>query len=178
MLDQVRTFEVNIPCIYTRLSPIRSPELLAKFCDNLLKKSAKGMLEAEVDDRLSSSITIFKYLDDKDVYQKYYSRMLARRLINSQSQSMDAEEGMINRCVSIKELCFLIKRLFICNICLVLITMILKLPFPKRRLKQACGYEFTNKLHRMFTDMNISEDLNTKFAKYLSDADKQAGLTF
>ena len=56
--------------------------------------------------------------------------------------------------------------------------MILKLPFPKRRLKQACGYEFTNKLHRMFTDMNISEDLNTKFAKYLSDADKQAGLTF
>jgi len=116
----------------------RSPELLAKFCDNLLKKSAKGMLEAEVDDRLSSSITIFKYLDDKDVYQKYYSRMLARRLINSQSQSMDAEEGMINR------------------------------------LKQACGYEFTNKLHRMFTDMNISEDLNTKFAKYLSDADKQA----
>ena len=113
MLDQVRTFEVNIPCIYTRLSPIRSPELLAKFCDNLLKKSAKGMLEAEVDDRLSSSITIFKYLDDKDVYQKYYSRMLARRLINSQSQSMDAEEGMINRCVSIKEPCFLFKRLFL-----------------------------------------------------------------
>jgi len=111
----------------------RSPELLAKFCDNLLKKSAKGMLETEVDDKLTKSITIFKYLDDKDVYQKYYSRMLARRLINSQSQSMDAEEGMINR------------------------------------LKQACGYEFTNKLHRMFTDMNISEDLNTKFDDYLSN---------
>ena len=78
---------------------LRSPELLAKFCDNLLKKSAKGMLETEVDDKLTKSITIFKYLDDKDVYQKYYSRMLARRLINSQSQSMDAEEGMINRCV-------------------------------------------------------------------------------
>ena len=75
----------------------RSPELLAKFCDNLLKKSAKGMSETEVDARLASSITIFKYLDDKDVYQKYYSRMLARRLINAQSQSMDAEEGMINR---------------------------------------------------------------------------------
>ena len=55
------------------------------------------MSETEVDDRLASSITIFKYLDDKDVYQKYYSRMLARRLINAQSQSMDAEEGMINR---------------------------------------------------------------------------------
>ena len=53
--------------------------------------------------------------------------------------------------------------------------MIPKLIFLLHRLKQACGYEFTNKLHRMFTDMNMSEDLNTKFAKYLSDADKEAG---
>jgi len=117
----------------------RSPELLAKFCDNLLKKSVKGMSESEIDDKLASSITIFKYLDDKDVYQKFYSRMLARRLINFQSQSMDAEEGMINR------------------------------------LKQACGYEFTNKLHRMFTDMNISEDLNTKFANFLQNSDAEGG---
>ena len=83
--------------IYMYMLFLRSPELLAKFCDNLLKKSAKGMAETEVDDRLGSSITTFKYLDDKDVYQKYYARMLARRLIQSQSQSMDAEEGMINR---------------------------------------------------------------------------------
>jgi cullin 2 len=28
----------------------------------------------EIDDKLASSITIFKYLDDKDVFQKFYSR--------------------------------------------------------------------------------------------------------
>lgn len=55
------------------------------------------MSESEIDDKLANSITIFKYIDDKDVFQKFYSRMLARRLIHQQSQSMDAEEAMINR---------------------------------------------------------------------------------
>ncbi|XP_046984562.1 cullin-2 [Schistocerca americana] len=109
----------------------RSPELLAKYCDSLLRKSAKGMSDTEIDDRLAQSITIFKYIDDKDVFQKFYSRMLAKRLIHQQSQSMDAEEAMINR------------------------------------LKQACGYEFTNKLHRMFTDISVSSDFTNKFNDFL-----------
>uniref|UniRef100_A0A8C2YWN7 Cullin 2 n=1 Tax=Cyclopterus lumpus TaxID=8103 RepID=A0A8C2YWN7_CYCLU len=43
---------------------------LAKYCDNLLKKSAKGMTENEVEDKLTSFITVFKYIDDKDIFQK------------------------------------------------------------------------------------------------------------
>ena len=70
---------------------------LAKYCDSLLKKSSKGISESEIDEKLAQSITIFKYIDDKDVFQKFYSRMLAKRLIHQQSQSMDAEESMINR---------------------------------------------------------------------------------
>lgn len=73
----------------------RSAELVAKYCDSLLKKSKTT--ESEIDAKLTSSITIFKYIEDKDVYQKFYSRMLAKRLIHEQSQSMDAEEVMINR---------------------------------------------------------------------------------
>ena len=45
---------------------------LAKYCDNLLKKSAKGMTENEVEDKLTSFITVFKYIDDKDVFQKVW----------------------------------------------------------------------------------------------------------
>uniref|UniRef100_A0A0K8SH59 Cullin-2 n=3 Tax=Lygus hesperus TaxID=30085 RepID=A0A0K8SH59_LYGHE len=122
--------------------PCRSPELLAKYCDTLLKKSSKGLSESEIDDRLANSITIFKYIDDKDVFQKFYSRMLARRLIHQQSQSMDAEEAMINR------------------------------------LKQACGYEFTNKLHRMFTDISVSNDLNNKFSAFLKNDNIDLGINF
>ncbi|XP_041365909.1 cullin-2-like [Gigantopelta aegis] len=120
----------------------RSPELLAKYCDTLLKKSSKGTSETELDDKLTSCITVFKYLDDKDIFQRFYSRMLAKRLIYSQSTSMDAEEAMINR------------------------------------LKQACGYEFTNKLHRMFTDMTISNDLNTKFSDSLRTDNVDLGVGF
>lgn len=122
--------------------PCRSPELLAKYCDMLLKKSSKGMSDGEIEERLAESITIFKYIDDKDVFQKFYSRMLAKRLIHQQSQSMDAEEAMINR------------------------------------LKQACGYEFTNKLHRMFTDISLSTDLNNKFNAFLRKDNIDLGINF
>ncbi|XP_065220060.1 cullin-2 [Planococcus citri] len=121
----------------------KSSELLAKYCDQLLKKSSKGLSEMEVDEKLSDAIIIFKYLDDKDMFQKFYSRMLAKRLIHQNSQSMDAEESMIDK------------------------------------LKTACGYEFTNKLHRMFTDMKISEDLIEKFnASYLPENHITLSLNF
>jgi cullin 2 len=75
--------------------PCRSAELVAKYCDSLLKKSKTT--ENEIENKLTKSITIFRYIEDKDVYQKFYSRNLAKRLIHEQSQSMDAEEAMINK---------------------------------------------------------------------------------
>lgn len=50
---------------------------VAKYHDSLLKKSKST--ESEIESKLSKSITIFKYIEDKDVYQKFYSRMLAKR---------------------------------------------------------------------------------------------------
>ncbi|XP_072027035.1 cullin-2-like [Amphiura filiformis] len=122
--------------------PCRSPELLAKHCDSLLKKSSKGISESELDDKLVQTILVFKYIEDKDIFQRFYSRMMAKRLIHGLSTSMDAEELMINK------------------------------------LKQACGYEFTNKLHRMFTDMGVSDDLNSKFGTYCNDRQTQLGISF
>ncbi len=63
----------------------------------MLRKSSKEFTENEIDDKLLSCITIFKYLDDKDYFQKFYWKMLGKRLINSLSFSMYAEENMINR---------------------------------------------------------------------------------
>lgn len=57
--------------------PCRSAELVAKYCDTLLKKSKST--EQEIETKLTKSITIFKYIEDKDIYQKFYSRMLAKR---------------------------------------------------------------------------------------------------
>jgi hypothetical protein len=76
---------------------------------------------------------LFKYVDDKDVFQKFYSRMLAKRLIYGASSSEELEVNMINR------------------------------------LKEICGVEYTSKLNKMFTDMSLSSDLNTKFKSYVKE---------
>ena len=46
------------------------------------------------------------------------------------------------------------------------------------RLKQACGYEFTNKFHRMFTDISLAEDLNTKFTNFLKESSTEVGINY
>lgn len=45
-------------------------------------------------------------------------------------------------------------------------------------LQHACGYEYTNKLHRMFTDISISSDLNSSFLDFLSNANVSLGVGF
>lgn len=35
------------------------------------------------------------------------------------------------------------------------------------QLKVVCGYEFTNKFHRMFNDIQLGPELNRDFAQYL-----------
>ena len=110
----------------------KSPELLAKYTDSLLKKSANGAEETDLENTLTQIMTVFKYIEDKDVFQKFYSRMLARRLVHTSSSSDDAETSMISK------------------------------------LKEACGYEYTNKLQRMFQDMQISKDLNSGFKEFES----------
>lgn len=109
----------------------KSPELLAKYTDVLLRKSSTSIEEAELERTLTQIMTVFKYIEDKDVFQKFYSRMLARRLVHSNSSSDDAETSMISK------------------------------------LKEACGFEYTNKLQRMFQDMQISKDLNKEFRDHL-----------
>ena len=110
----------------------KSPELLAKYTDVLLRKSSTGVEEAELENTLTQIMTVFKYIQDKDVFQKFYSRMLARRLVHSNSNSDDAETSMISK------------------------------------LKEACGFEYTNKLQRMFQDMQISKDLNAGYKEHVA----------
>ena len=123
----------------------KTPELLARYCDLLLKKSAKNPEEGEMEELLLQVVwflafgssdpfnpvpfkmVVFKYIEDKDVFQKFYSKMLAKRLVGELSASDEAELNMITK------------------------------------LKQACGFEYTGKLQRMFTDANVSKDLSEEY---------------
>ncbi|CAG8586993.1 797_t:CDS:10 [Ambispora leptoticha] len=123
-------------------STSKSPELLARFCDSLLRKSAKNPEEGDLEDVLNSIMTVFKYVEDKDVFQKFYSKMLAKRLVNGTSASEDAESSMISK------------------------------------LKEACGFEYTSKLQRMFTDMGLSKDLNDQFRDKMDKDNEMSHVDF
>ncbi len=73
----------------------RSSELLAKYCDFLLKKNK--ISESEIDEKLAMAVTVLKYIEEPDMFQKFYQRNLARRLIQNLSISMDSEESMIKQ---------------------------------------------------------------------------------
>lgn len=42
-------------------------------------------------------MTVFKYIEDKDVFQTFYSKNLAKRLIHGTSASEDLEGTMIGK---------------------------------------------------------------------------------
>jgi cullin 1 len=75
----------------------KSPELLARYCDLLLKKNTKNAEDAELEDTLSQIMIVFTYIEDKDVFQKFYSKWLAKRLVQQTSASDDAESTMISK---------------------------------------------------------------------------------
>uniref|UniRef100_A0A1I8JBD7 CULLIN_2 domain-containing protein n=2 Tax=Macrostomum lignano TaxID=282301 RepID=A0A1I8JBD7_9PLAT len=75
----------------------KSPELLARYVDAMLRKSSKAVSDSELEEKLSQCIGIFKYVEDKDVFQRHYQRLLSKRLILGVSHSSEAEEGMISK---------------------------------------------------------------------------------
>lgn len=70
---------------------------LVQHCDQLLNNGSKELNEDGLEEKLTGIVTIFKYIDDKDVFNKLYSKALAIRLLQSSSIFMEAEEMMINK---------------------------------------------------------------------------------
>nr|CDS31863.1 cullin 1 [Hymenolepis microstoma] len=73
----------------------KTPELVAKYADILLRKGARDAQNVDLDEAFGHVMKVFKFVEDKDIFQKFYSNMLARRLVHNQSISEDAEGAMI-----------------------------------------------------------------------------------
>lgn len=109
-------------------------------------------------------MVLFKYLEDKDVFQQFYTSKLSKRLIHAVSTSDEAEASMISK------------------------------------LKEACGFEYTNKLQRMFTgsfprfyrlpfgphntklrcatDVSLSKDLTDQFKERMEQNHDDMDISF
>jgi len=73
----------------------KSPEFISLFIDEKLKKGLKGVSEEEVETILNKVMMLFRFIQEKDVFEKYYKQHLAKRLLLSSSVSDDAERNMI-----------------------------------------------------------------------------------
>ena len=65
------------------------------FC--LLYFSTKNPDELELEEALTRLMVVFRYVVDKDVFQKFYSKLLSKRLVLQTSASDDAEASMISK---------------------------------------------------------------------------------
>ena len=72
---------VTKPVMTKSQNPSKSPELLAAYCHMLLKKSNKNLEEAELEEALNQMLTVFRYIEDKDVFEVFYKKKLAERLV-------------------------------------------------------------------------------------------------
>uniref|UniRef100_A0A914X7H9 Cullin-5 n=1 Tax=Plectus sambesii TaxID=2011161 RepID=A0A914X7H9_9BILA len=77
----------------------KCPELLANYCDLLLRKTqlSKKLTSEEVDAKLSDVLLVLKYVQNKDVFMRFHKAHLSRRLILDMTADQEKEETMVNR---------------------------------------------------------------------------------
>ena len=105
---------------------------LVYYLDDQFKKDFKQLAEGDVNDRLERVIKIFRYLQDKDVFEGFYKVSLSKRLLDTRGPGgiitlEDAEKLLV------------------------------------LKLKEECGFQFTQKLEVMFRDIKMSEDTMNDF---------------
>ncbi|CAK5064065.1 unnamed protein product [Meloidogyne enterolobii] len=75
----------------------KAPEFLSLYIDDKLKKGLRSLNEGEVEVVLDKALVLFRFLLEKDVFEKYYKQHLAKRLLLQKSLSDDAEKSMISK---------------------------------------------------------------------------------
>eukprot|EP00955_Chlamydomonas_euryale_P100750 365303-Chlamydomonas_euryale.AAC.37 len=135
-----------------------SAELMASFCDNLLKKGGSEKLTDEaLEETLEKVVKLLAYISDKgkmklqtfwsvnakqtiflydrhrhaDLFAEFYRKKLARRLLHDKSSSDDHERSILSR------------------------------------LKQQCGAQFTSKMEGMVMDLTLAREKQQQFDEWL-----------
>lgn len=75
-----------------------SAELLAGFCDNILKKGSSEKLSDEtIEETLEKVVTLLAYYSDKDLFAEFCRKKLARRLLFDRSGNQDNETNFLTK---------------------------------------------------------------------------------
>merc|ERR1719217_1652433 len=76
----------------------RTAQYLSLFVDDMFRKGLKGMSsDLEIDASLEQVVTVFRFLQDKDVFENFYKQHLGKRLLTRRTVSDEAEKSMISK---------------------------------------------------------------------------------
>ena len=104
--DPVFTKMISSDFKYFLSLDLKSPEYLSLFIDDKLKKGDKGMTESQdIDLLLDKTMTLFHFLQEKDIFEHYYKQHLAKRLLLNKSVSDDSEKNMLSK-LKVMRFCF------------------------------------------------------------------------
>ncbi|KAA3681091.1 cullin 5 [Paragonimus westermani] len=75
------------------------PELLASYCDLMLRKSTanRRLSSEEVEKMLDNVLLVLKYVNSKDIFMRFYKTHLMRRLLLGVSTDNELEKVMVDR---------------------------------------------------------------------------------
>ncbi|XP_028416649.1 cullin-4A-like [Dendronephthya gigantea] len=77
--------------------PNKPAELIAKFVDTKLRVGNKESTEEELEKLLDKIMVLFRFIQGKDVFEAFYKKDLAKRLLVGKSASVDAEKSMLSK---------------------------------------------------------------------------------
>ena len=72
-------------------------ELVAKFIDGKMRSGSAGLTEDALENLLDRVMVIFRFIQGKDIFEAFYKKYLAKRLLLGKSGSEDTEKAMISK---------------------------------------------------------------------------------
>lgn len=82
---------------FINLRANKPAELIAKFVDSKLRAGNKQATEEELEKLLDKIMVLFRFIHGKDVFEAFYKKDLAKRLLVGKSASVDAEKSMLSK---------------------------------------------------------------------------------
>lgn len=133
-LDKEQTVELAIKNSFESFinENDKTAKSLVNYLDEQFKKDFKNNTEVEISDKVDKIIQIFRYLQDKDIFESFYKNSFAKRLLEQRRVLEEAEKEVI------------------------------------KKLKEECGFLFTQRLEVMFKDIKMSEQRMHDFKKIQS----------
>ncbi|CAJ0875187.1 10255_t:CDS:10 [Entrophospora sp. SA101] len=81
----------------SRMDSIVNGPFQTKYVDQKLRQGNKSMNDTEMEHMLNEVLVLFRYIQGKDIFEAFYKRDLAKRLLLNKSASFDYEKSMLTK---------------------------------------------------------------------------------